>query len=208
MEDKMPDEVKETTTSEKAEETKSETMPEATKTTKKSNKTWLIVILIVVVLLIGLSVGGYFASKYVFNKAGEGLVEKVIESGTGGKVDIDTNNKDITVKTDEGTFNAGESVSWPSDMPSDVPKFSYGKITMATKISTDPKGWSIIISDVQPSNFTDYQNKLKAAGWTEVGSTQFGVSLIQMEKNNLDLNLTYEESSKGASLSISEKSAQ
>jgi len=204
----MPDEVNENTSSEKVEETKKETVSEAVKPNKKSNKTCLIIVLIVVVLLIGLSIGGYFLSQYVFKKAGEGIVEKVIESGTGGKVNIDTKNKDVTIKTNEGTFKAGENVSWPSDMPTDVPKFTDGKITMATKISTDPKGWSVLISNVESSNVEDYQAKLKAAGWTNSSEASFGADLIQMQKDNRDLTLVYDSSSKGVSLTVSYKTTQ
>ena len=176
----------------------------STKRKKKSNSTLLIVIIIVVVFLIGLSVGGYLISQTLTKKANEGVIEKMIESGTGGKVNIDSKNKDVTIKTDEGTIKAGENVSWPNDMPSDIPKFTAGKLTMATKINTNPKGWSILVSDVENSNFIDYQAKLKAAGWAEVSSTSFGVSIVQMEKDNRKLTLSYDGSSKGVSLTISE----
>ncbi|MEI7690252.1 MAG: hypothetical protein WCI63_01360 [bacterium] len=204
----MPDEVKENSASEKVEETKNETVSETVKPTKKSNKTCLTIVLVVVVLLIGLSVGGYFISKYVFNKAGEGIVEKVIESGTGGKVNIDTKNKDVTIKTNEGTFNAGENVSWPSDMPTDVPKFTSGKITLATNKNTEPKGWEVLISNVESSNVADYQTKLKAAGWTNSSESSFGADLIQMQKDTRDLTLVYDSSSKGVSLTVSYKTTQ
>ncbi len=196
------------TTNEKTNGTKPEKRTEPTKANKKSNKTWVILVIVVVVILAGLSIGGYFLSQYVSKKAGEGLVEKAIESGTGGKVDIDTKNKDITIKTDQGTISAGEGVSWPSDMPNDVPKFTVGKVTMATKVSTEPKGWSVIVSNFNSAAMTEYIARLKANGWTEVSNTNVGLNLVQMEKDNRNLNLAYDDSSKGVTLTVSYKTTQ
>lgn len=57
------------------------------------------------------------------------------------------------------------SAQWPSKMPSDVPKFTYGTITAS---SNDVYGGNVqaTFADVTSDAFEKYQNDLKKAGWT------------------------------------------
>ena len=175
------------------------------KGSKKNNKALVIVVVIIVVLVL-LGISGYLISAFVINKVGGSLVENVVESGTGGNVKVDTKTGSAEIKTNDGSVNVGSSAQWPSDLPSDVPKFSVGKVTMSTKVNTEPKGWSVLISEVSESDVTNYKNDLIAKGWTEESSASFGASLVQLTKGNLNITLTYDGNSKGLSITISYKS--
>ncbi|MDD5693124.1 MAG: hypothetical protein WC437_02260 [Patescibacteria group bacterium] len=172
---------------------------------KKKNNTVLVVIIVIIAILVFLSIGGYFLSAFVFKKVAGNFVENIVEKGTGGNVKIDTKNGGAEVKTNEGSLNVGSAVKWPTDLPSDVPKFSAGKVTMSTKVNTDPKGWSVLVSEVNENDVTKYKNDLLAKGWVEESSMNYGATFIQLTKGNLEMTLTYDGSSKGLSITVSYK---
>ena len=91
------------------------------------NQKKLIIIVVAVVVLggLGMLVRGMFSRNIA-----ENMAENAIERATGGKVDVDYDGDDtVTYKSDEGSFQAGENVSLPSDWPSDVPVMSGAKIS-------------------------------------------------------------------------------
>jgi len=62
----------------------------------------------------------------------------------------------------QGAVQAG--AQWPSQMPPDVPKFTYGTITGS---SNNVMGSiQATFTNVTPDAFDKYQNDLKNAGWT------------------------------------------
>ena len=50
------------------------------------------------------------------------MVEKVIEKGTGGKVDIESDEGSVNIKTEDGTLTASSKgdIELPKDFPSDI----------------------------------------------------------------------------------------
>lgn len=118
-----------------------------------------------------ISVGGTLSSCQ--KKMSDVLVEKVIEQSTGKKVDVKSGGQDITIES-EGKkiqIQANSSV-WPSDMPAEVPNFSYGKIKAVTR-STMPEGksWSVVFENVTGTVVKDYESKLKTSGFKTVSTT-------------------------------------
>lgn len=99
-------------------------------------------------------------------KVAEKASEKAIEDATGGKAKVDLNKDKIEVKTDEGTYKAGSTYEWPSQIPADVPKFSYGKIITVTESST-VQGNSVFvgINEVKDDAYDKYKSALESAGW-------------------------------------------
>lgn len=57
----------------------------------------------------------------IAEKAGETAMEKAIENGSSGDVDIDSDDGTVKVETEDGTTSYGEDVDLPDDFPSDVP---------------------------------------------------------------------------------------
>lgn len=145
-------------------------------------------------------VKGYFGRK-MSEKIGERLGEKILENGTGGKVDI--NNGSVTFTGKEGKMEVGTSAKWPEDMPSDVPNFSAGEITAAVRINNaSTNGWSVIVKDVEGKQVVDYVKKLESAGWKTISQVNFGTAMYQLEKGDYKLNFAYDATSKGVNLVI------
>lgn len=155
-----------------------------------------------------ISVGGTLSSCQ--KKMSDVLVEKVIEQSTGKKVDVKSGGQDITIES-EGKkiqIQANSSV-WPSDMPAEVPNFSYGKIKAVTR-STMPEGksWSVVFENVTGTVVKDYESKLKTSGFKTVSTT---VTYDQGEGGTVSgtkekLNVTLIVGSGSASLTVVKES--
>lgn len=121
---------------------------------KKWNRSAVVVVfalLLIPILLVGCK------------KAGE----KMVETATGGKATIDGDK--VTVKTEQGTMEVGGKQEWPSRIPADVPKFTYGKITTVMENNT-PKGTNVFVGleNVTRADFDSYVSTLAGAGWKMV----------------------------------------
>lgn len=99
-------------------------------------------------------------------KASEKAAEKAIEDASGGKADVELSKDKLEVKTDGGSVKVGDSNEWPKQMPADVPKFTYGKITSVAE-STTAQGNNIIvgIENAGAESFDEYKSDLESAGW-------------------------------------------
>lgn len=126
---------------------------------RKWNRSALLVVCVMLLVSVVLMAG--------CKKPSEKMGEKMIETATGGKATIDGNK--ITVKTDQGTMQAGGTQEWPSKIPADVPKFTYGKIVSVMENNT-PKGTNIFvgIEGVSKADFENYVTALAGAGWKAV----------------------------------------
>lgn len=180
------------------------TQPVATGGNKPKSKTGLIITIVVVVVVL-LGVGGYYLSRYITHRASEKIIGGII--GTGSGSDVDISDKGVSVSNSEGTFSAGETTKWPSDMPSSVPQFKYGKITMAASTNTDGKGWSVTLGEVEPGSLEKYANDLSSAGWTkgDVIGSGADMSIITYTKDNYQVQAIYDASSKGVSIAVIQK---
>ena len=170
---------------------------------KKSNATTIIII--VVIALVVLGAGGYFVSRWLAKRASEKAASALLSATTGSNVSVSDNGNSATVSDDQGTTQIGEGAKWPSDMPSDVPKLTAGKITMATSDKSS-KSWSVTASDIKQADYDAYKAKVVAAGWTSTATTSFGALIDQYEKGSYDLTLTFDSSSSGISISVVPKS--
>ncbi|HOX41193.1 MAG TPA: hypothetical protein PK263_03290 [bacterium] len=162
------------------------------------------VIIIVVVILAVLLVIGYIAQSFFARKIGENAAEKILEASTGGKVDIDTKDDgSVSVKTEDGNFSTGSKTEWPSDLPSDVPKFSYGTLTYA---SNSADVWSIGAKDVKSSDSDKYVSSITGSGWTSSGDfSMSGTTITNYEKGSWLLTYTYESGNSNAQITVSKK---
>ncbi len=160
---------------------------------------WLIIVIVIVGLIFaGISASGYFAAKIASK-----VVKTAIEQKTGAKIDVNKDGSSVKVKSEDGSLEIGTNTKWPDDTPAGIPKFSSGAIQGVVK--TD-KSWTIMIKDVEESAAKSYVSQLKSLGWTVlVESTSSSVSVTQMEKDNLQISLTYESSSKNMNLMIAYK---
>lgn len=163
------------------------------------------VILIVVVVLLVLFVGGYYVSAKIIGNIGKKMAGTAFENATGGKVNVDTKDGSVKIADENGTLEIG-STKWPSDMPSTVPEYKYGKITMAGKTTSGGNTWSIIFEQVSDGSADKYKAELTAKGWTSSAETELGIAnTLQMENGNYVLTLIADPSSKVANISVTQK---
>jgi len=150
----------------------------------KKNNSAVVIIVVILVILVVLGIGGYFISRYLARKASEKVAEGLLNAATGTTTDI-------------------SSAKWPSTMPSDVPEYKAGKITMTTS-NTDSsgKGWFVTIGETNQSDYTAYKAKLEAAGWTNISSTTVGAVLDQYEKSSYSMSMVFDGSSSGVSITV------
>src|SRR3989339_449967 len=59
-------------------------------------------------------------SEKVIEKVNENVIEKAIEDSMGGNTEVDLNEGNINIETENGTMQAGQDVSLPDNFPSDV----------------------------------------------------------------------------------------
>ena len=100
------------------------------------------------------------------------VAEKVIEQSTGKKVEIKSGGQSITIESEGKKIEIqGNSGVWPADMPSDVPKFSYGRIKAVTRAQM-PEGqsWTVVCESVPGNIIKDYEGKLKSSGFKTVST--------------------------------------
>lgn len=109
----------------------------------------------------------------VAEKASEKATEKAIESASGGNAQVDVDKDKMTVKTKDGSMQVGGTNEWPSKIPSDVPKFSYGKIDSVAETNTGD-GQSVIVSfeGVAMPDLEKYKSDIESAGWKVTMTTK------------------------------------
>lgn len=68
-----------------------------------------------------------------------------------------------TYQIGDTTVNVNKNQLWPSDIPSNIPKFTAGTIEASGKVSDV---WTITASGIADNDFTAYKDALKKSGWT------------------------------------------
>lgn len=125
-----------------------------------------------VVIIIGglvlVSLVGYFIFNKLSRKIGETAVENMINSQTGGKVDIDTSgeNGKVTIKMEDGTvqYSTGGNVKLPDGFPQELIIATDAKLIGASSANN---GNTVIYqtNSEQDTLFSDYITKLTSLGW-------------------------------------------
>ncbi|MCU0679487.1 MAG: hypothetical protein MUC28_03535 [Planctomycetes bacterium] len=144
-------------------------------------------------------------------QASERIAEKAIEDATGGQADVDINNNEVNVETEEGSFRAGEEVDLPADFPSDV--YVYGGTIKAVITNNNPKGHTVSIetADEAAKVKTAYEEKMREGNWDITGTMDFGgtISLAgQKGDRNLSVMIGQNEETTTIVLTTSEESQE
>jgi hypothetical protein len=142
--------------------------------------------LILLVAVIGLSFTLTGCLKSPSQKLGEKMVEKTIESQTGGNVDVDTNSGTMDFKSEDGTMqvSTGGEVSLPDGFPKDLILASDAKVVLAT--SADKTTSVAYETDESAADlFADYKEELDDQGWTKDFEMDAGTSkMVNFKKGN------------------------
>lgn len=167
---------------------------------KKGGVAIVVVIILVLFGLLGCGVLGFFVyNNYVRDKVGENIAENVIEEsleqGSGADVDvnIDDNGGSVTIEDDDSSMQITSDEEWPSNLPSSVPEFTYGKQVSSTYISGEyGEGWTIAFEENSSDAYTSYKTDLEQNNWT-IGTTieSGGVYMLSATKDNMTLSLNH-----------------
>lgn len=141
----------------------------------------------------------------IAERATERVLERAIESETGGSVDIDTSGDgSYRIETDEGTFafGAGEvpaAIANEFDLPGDLDVLS------AAEITTDGETSALVVlyrESAPGSVLEDLQRQAEAKGWT-VGTTYSAGGTAGFEASRGDERLNVFGQSDGSTTNIS-----
>jgi len=134
----------------------------------------------------------------VAEKASEKAAEKAIEQASGGnaKVDLDKEGN-VEIKTSDGTIKAGSN-EWPGQIPTDVPRFTEGKITSVVESTEEDQGKGVFIgienADIDSAD--KYKSELEKAGWN-IGMSSKTPEMVmfsaQKDKRVVTVNFAIDE---------------
>lgn len=145
-------------------------------------------------VVIGVIVLGLIGNAFS-KSASENAAERAIEAATGGRVDIDSDGDEVTVKTDQGTYTTTDKL--PSDFPSDVPVYAGAKILGSVASAGASEGGYFVTMETSAS-LNDviawYRNEVKGKGWTVVTDANINGSLmLSATKDSRALSVTVTE---------------
>lgn len=96
----------------------------------------------------------------------ERVMEKAIESQTGGDVNVDTKGEGITIKTEEGEsqYSAGGGAKVPENFPKELIVSDDAKIIISSS-SENVNTVAYVTGGEQGEIFEKYKNTLAELGW-------------------------------------------
>lgn len=163
-------------------------------------------------LVTGASGCGKAADKFS-EKAAEKATEKAIESGSDGKADVDLNDGEMNIETDDGSFSMGAGGEIPDSWPEDVPMPPDAEVVSVMEMGSDDSEATINLSVTtdMPSDDVVAFYKDGLDGWTQAGTfssnsedggmtsvqyerdeqTSLGITALDDEDEGTIVNLTY-----------------
>lgn len=162
----------------------------------------ILIVLIVSVLLMG-------CTSRVEEKVGTSIGEKVVEKTTGGQdVEIDSENENVSVETEDGSFTAGENIQWPADKMGELqdPGVKINSITELDKIDT-----TSVSMEVEDMDFAqEYLQNVKDLGYVEgsVEENNSSFSYILYKEDSIQATMSYLDTYKTMTIMYSENSDQ
>lgn len=138
-----------------------------------SSKMKLFIGAIVVLVLI---IGG---CGMIMKKAGEKVVEGMMERATNGEADVDI-QKDGTMKvtTDEGTYETGGDV--PDEWPEDVPVYAGATVQYSGSAADQGMAVMLMSKDSADAVVKFYKDIMASGGWKVESTMQGGGSTIMI----------------------------
>lgn len=111
-----------------------------------------------------------FSCRSAQEKSSEKMMENALENATGQKADVDLEGENAVIKTNDGTINVEYNAkSWPSEIPGDVPEFTYGKVKGVTTTEIEgQKVWNINFEELKAGFIEKYDAQLKEKGFETV----------------------------------------
>ncbi len=154
-------------------------MPTSTSTTTLvtprptgSRRAMRVVAPLAVFVALGTATAGCGGSDDVANSASDKIAEQLAEAGAGdgADVNIDSDNGQLDISSDDGSMSFGDQTELPEDFPSDIPLPSDYELTSSMSMGGgNSDGWSIsgTLTDASSATFDDLVAGFTDAGWTK-----------------------------------------
>jgi hypothetical protein len=133
------------------------------------------------------------SEKTTTKKGEEAMTEKIRESSSVEKVDVDVSGETVRIKSKEGnvTISGGEGISLPGLFPKDIPIYEGAKILHSME-SIEEKAVSVSLTtkNNQATVVEYYKSTMKSQNWEEKGLMELPTQKILMyAKGNRNANL-------------------
>jgi len=137
-------------------------------------------------------------------KTSEKTAEKIIEKQIGGNADVDIDENNIKMETDQGSMEVGENVKLPADFPSDVYVVD-GKLLSVFSDKTNNSHMVTLETEKSMEDASSvYQIELAAKGWEITGTIAIGDSTsIIAEKDTRTASVSISKGDKATTVILS-----
>jgi hypothetical protein len=149
-----------------------------------------------VLLVLGLMSAGGCSEKKSEEKTAEMAAEAILKASMGKDVDVNIQDGKVQIKDKTSETEIKDTTEWPSDMFSDVPRFTFGKIQHVSK-SREEGGvqkFNVHLVSVESDAVNRYAEMLKEKGWEiNVIRMEGQGAMLNGQKNNLGISLPYNQ---------------
>jgi len=125
-------------------------------------------------------------------ETGETIIEKAIESETGGNAEVDIEENSFRLKTEEGemSMTAGDSVKLPDDFPEDVYLYKGADLNMAMEFP-EAVNLTFETKDDMEKVSQAYLNEMLKKGWgKEMSMDMGGRKMMVFKKDDRTANVS------------------
>ncbi|MCE9585818.1 hypothetical protein K8R04_00680 [Candidatus Uhrbacteria bacterium] len=125
-------------------------------------------------------------------KIGESIAEKIIETGSGGKVDVDAESGGLSFKDPK----TGESVAFgvnvkiPAGFPTDIPRYEGSEASIASLTKDGKRAvLAVTVRDVESAKLAEwYEARILASGFERTSETPVTETLFsEYRKGNIKM---------------------
>lgn len=130
-------------------------------------------------------------------EVGKKIMEKAIESGTGGKVDVSTDKGEVNIQSEDGNakYSAGGNVSLPDGFPKELILASDAKPFIATS-GEGSMTVGYFTNEDKTALWEKYKTDLVAGGWKKEMEINTGTGLMaNFKKGTVNLSVTIGDNS-------------
>ena len=151
--------------------------------------------------LLVLSVMGFGCNPFanvqdrINQKIGESIAEKIIETGSGGKIDVDAEGGSFSFKDSKTgeTVAIGVNAKIPTGFPSDVPRYEGSTVTIASLTQDGKRALlAVTVIGTEPTKISEwYDQQITASGYERISKSSVSETLFnEYKKRNVKMIIT------------------
>jgi hypothetical protein len=97
----------------------------------------------------------------------EKMSEQALKQVAGKDVDVKIQGGNVQIADKDSRTEMTETTTWPTDLVSDVPKFTAGKIKRVIKTQEQTGSWTfnIYLEGISGDDVKNYENAMREMGW-------------------------------------------